>query len=166
MPTRRAIIEKSITKDKDLSDQQTQAEILHPGPREVLIGGKPLHLYPLSGFQVRALTGFAAGIFLESGTADDLKAFSIRVMPVITRPQNAMQVISFLVSATFPSPKDAEAAKKAQIERIFRELNDATAGPKGAYELALAFVTLCEQNDVQDVAEAMLGDDDEDDTKK
>ncbi len=137
---RKSIIEKSIA--KDLGDESTQAKILKPEGVEVTIGGKPLRLYPLSAYDVRTLTGFVQVVLAASQGPGEP---SMRISGTLVRPQYVMDFLSLLASATFASPANFDAEQHAAV---FAELNDATASPRGAIELANAYAALVEQNDV------------------
>ncbi len=142
---RKTIIEKSIA--RDLADEPTQAKILAPEPVEVQIGGKPLRLYPLSAYDVRTLTGFVQVVLAASQGPGEP---SLRISGTLVRPQYVTDFLSLLASATFASPKDFDAEQHA---KVFAELNEATASPRGAIELANAYAAIVEQNGVMDAFE-------------
>lgn len=140
MASRKSIIEKAV--GKDLADEQTQAEILSPPGTEITIGGKPMRVYPLSGRAVRELTGLANQVF-ASALGDG--PMSLRVGGVLVQPRYLATFIGLLAAATFASPQDLQ---PEQHEKIAVEIDEATANARGVIELADAFGTLVEMNDV------------------
>ncbi len=138
--SRKAIIAKSVA--KDLDDPATQAEILAPLGVEVTIGGKPVRLYPLSGRAVRELTGLTQQIFAAAFGDGPIE---MRVSGVLMEHRYLSRFIPLLAAATFATPKDITPEQHAAVSV---EVDEATASASGATELATAFATMVEQNDI------------------
>jgi|SRR5579872_1129099 len=145
MATRKEIIEKSIRKEKDLSDEQTQSEILSPNAVEANIAGKTVALYPLSGYDVRRLTGLAQQVL---AAAFGIGPMEMRICGVLTEEQYLSRFLPLLAAATFASPKDI---KREQLAKVMNELNESTACAQGTMDIANAFAIMLEQNEVMAV---------------